>query len=147
MTSPFDADNFINTQYTEPSATKVMPCPVGEYNAQITELKTRVIEKSGQVILTLDWAIDDAKAQEATGRQKLTVRQDLFLDIENGALQFGEGKNVGLGRVRAAVGQNTGDSWAPSMLKGRTAKVKVTHRPNKDTGDIYDQISAVSALK
>lgn len=147
--SVFDADNFMNTQYSEANATKIIPCPAGEYNAVIADIKSRVIEKTGQVILSLSWEIDDAKAREITGRPKLTVRQDIFLDLnEQGGLIFGEGKNVGLGRVRAAVNQNAaGQPWSPGMLKGKAARVKVTHRPDKDTGDIYDQIGAVSALK
>lgn len=143
----FDPDAFMNTQFQEPNATRIIPCPAGEYNAMISDLKTRTLP-NGNVTMDVVWEIDDVGVREKTGRPKVTVRQTCWLDFDaNGGLAFGEGKNVGLGRLRAAVGQNTaGQPWSPGMLKGRTARVKVTHRADKDSGDIYDQISTVSAL-
>jgi hypothetical protein len=147
MSTPFDPELFMNTNFAEANATKVIPCPAGEYNGIIEDVKTRVLD-SGQVLMDVVWNIDDVKAKEKSGRDKLTVRQSVWLDFENGNLAFGEGKNVGLGRLRAALNQNAaGKPWSPAMLKGQVAKVKVTHRPDKTTGDLYDQVSAVSALR
>lgn len=144
--SPFDADNFMNTQTTESNATKVIPVPPGEYNAQVKDLKLR--DAKDQKVLDVIWEIDSQPAREATGRKEVQVRQSLFLDFtESGSLSFAEGKNVGLGRVRAALNQNQkGQPWSPANLKGGVAKINVTHRIDKDTGDIYDQVSKVSPL-
>ncbi len=144
--SPFDADNFMNTQSTESNATKVIPVPPGEYNALVKDLKLRDAKDSK--VLDVIWEIDSEAARTATGRKEVQVRQSLFLDFEaSGGLSFAEGKNVGLGRLRSALNQNNkGQPWAPANLKGGVAKINVTHRIDKDTGDIYDQVSKVSPL-
>lgn len=48
-------------------------------------------------------------------------RLSFFLDIDDtGQLATGEGENVHLGRLRAAVGQNVaGQAWSPNMLAGQ----------------------------
>jgi len=145
--TPFDSDAFMNSSVNEANATKLIPCPPGDYPALIKEVKTRVLDK-GSIILDVAWDVDDAKAKEKTGRQALTVYQSVFLEFDdNGGLAFGEGKNVSLGRLRAAVKQNSsGQPWSPMMLKGAVAKVKVTHRVDKNTGDVRDQVSAVAAI-
>ena len=62
-----------------------------------------------------------------------TVRQTIWLDLtESGSLDFGKGRNVGLGRLRDALGQNeTGKPWQPGMMVGGVAKIKVTHSIDK----------------
>jgi len=143
----FDPNAFMNTEFKESNATRVIPCPVGDYAAMISKVDSRTLP-NGSVVMDVTWSIDDARAKETTGRPTITCRQTVWLDFDtNGGLAFGEGKNVGLGRLRAALGQNTaGQPWSPSMLSGKTARVKVTHRADKDSGDIYDQVSAVAAL-
>lgn len=145
--SAFDADLFMNTQFNESNATRMAPCPEGTYPAMISDTKIRVLD-SGKVIMDVVWAVDDAGVKEKTGRDNPTVRQTVWIDLDpNGGLAFGDGKNVGLGRLREAVAQNTkGQAWSPAMLKGRPARIKVTHRLDKDSGDVYDQVSAVSKL-
>ncbi len=144
--SPFDADNFMNTQTTDSNATRTLPVPVGEYTAQVTDLKVR--DAKDNKVLDVVWAIDSEAARQATGRKEVTVRQSLFLDFEpSGGLSFAEGKNVGLGRLRSALNQNNkGQPWAPANLKGGVAKINVTHRIDAGTGDVYDQVSKVSPL-
>jgi len=74
------------------------------------------------------------------------VRQSLMLDVRaDGALEFGKGKNVGLGRVREALGQNsTGRPWSFPMLGGQLAKVKVKHRLDTATGRTYVEVTDVA---
>lgn len=142
----FDPALFMQTSFTEENATKLVPCPAGEYNAQIKDVKTRLLD-NGSVVMDVTWTIDDQAVREATGRKEVTSRQSVWLDFDNGNLAFGEGKNVGLGRLRKALNQNTaGQPWSPSMLIGGVARVKITHTPDKKTGDIYDNVVAVSAL-
>lgn len=146
MASPFDADNFMNTQSTESNATKVIPVPPGEYNAIIKDLKLR--DAKDNKVMDVIWEIDSQAARDATGRKEVQVRQSLFLDFnEGGGLSFAEGKNVALGRLRQALNQNNkGQPWSPAMLKGGVAKINVTHRMDKDTGDVFDQVSKVAPL-
>lgn len=78
-----------------------------------------------------------------------SVRQTLWLDTtESGGLDFGKGKNVGLGRLREALGQNApGKPWAPGMLVGGVAKVKVSHSIDKrDNVTINADVKAVLPL-
>src|SRR5271163_4798164 len=107
----FDADSFLNSVVTGSNSTKVVPCPIGEYPAVIEKIAARQWQsqdgtKTG-VALDVTWSIEDDEAKAATGRDVVTSRQGLMLDLTpDGAVDMGEGKNVGLGRLRAAVGLN-----------------------------------------
>lgn len=147
----FNPDQFLDMQITEANDTKLTPVPVGEYGAIIEDVKCRQWQskqdpsKSG---LTLDitWSIDDPAVKELLGRDKVTVRQGVMLDLtESGGLDMGKGRNVGLGRLREAVGLNTpGQPFSFSMLVGRVAKVSVSHRI--DGENIYAEVKGVTKL-
>ena len=57
----------------------------------------------------------------------------MILDIGgDGGLDFGPNKNVNLGKVRDAVGQNAAGAWGPVQLRGAgPVMVKVTHNTFK----------------
>ena len=58
---------------------------------------------------------------------------------------MGKGQNVGLGRLREAVGLNSpGQPFAFSMLTGRVAKVVVKHRIHEDK--IFAEVKAVAKM-
>jgi hypothetical protein len=102
-----------------------------------------------RVIMSVNWEIkDDAlKAQlDRTPR----VRQDVWLDQDsNGDLDYAKGKNVGLGRLREALGQNSpGAAWSPAMLKGAgPAMISVTERPDNNNRDvIYNDVKSVGTV-
>ena len=147
----FNPDQFLDMQVTEANDTKTIPVPVGEYVAVAEEVKCRQWQskqdpsKSG---LTLDitWSVDDAAVKELLGRDKVTVRQGIMLDLtDSGGLDMGKGRNVGLGRLREAVGLNTpGQPFSFSMLVGRVAKVSVSHRI--DGENIYAEVKGVTKL-
>jgi len=147
--SMFDPNQFLDMQTTESNDTKVVPVPVGEYLAMVSEVKARSWTsksdptKSG-IALDLQWEIEDANVKSLLGRDKVTVKQGIMLDMtESGGLDMGKGKNVGLGRVREATGLNTpGAPFAASMLTGRMAKVTVKHRVDGDT--IYAEVGGVA---
>ena len=146
----FDPDVFLSTQVNAQLDTRLVPCPEGSYLAMIESFKPRITtnKETGQEYLIMDiqWLIDDQKAKEGAGRDKVMVRQSIFIDrTPQGTLDISKGKNVQLGRLREAVGQNiAGQPWAPSMLTGQVARVKVTHQIDKDTGDRYDRVVAVT---
>ena len=84
---------------------------------------------------------------EAISREKATVRQSLIVDLNAAGtgLDFGKGKNIQLGRLREAVGQNQdGQPWSPARLKGAAANVKIKHRV--DGEDTYDEVDVVTPL-
>ena len=147
----FNPEQFLDMQVTESNDTKTIPVPVGEYTAVAEEVKCRQWQskqdpsKSG---LTLDitWSVDDAAVKELLGRDKVTVRQGIMLDItDSGGLDMGKGRNVGLGRLREATGLNVpGQPFAFPMLEGQVAKIKVTHRLHE--GNTYDEVKQVARL-
>jgi len=150
----FDPNQFLDMQVNESNSTVSIPVPAGEYTAFVEKVDARPWvskqdpSKSG-VALDLLWSIDDASVKEFLGRDKVTVKQGIMLDITpEGGLDMGKGKNVGLGRVREAVDLNrAGVPFAFSMLTGRAAKVVVSHRPDKDKPDmIYAEVQAVAKL-
>jgi hypothetical protein len=146
--SSFNPDTFLNTEATESNATSYTPVPEGEFTASIKAIKPRVLN-DGRAVLDITWIVDDEQARNDTGMAEPSVRQTLWLDVtESGGLDFGKGKNVGLGRLRDAVGQNaSGKPWAPGMLVGQVAKVKVAHSLDKRDGvTINADVKAVAKL-
>lgn len=143
----FDPEMFLNVTTNEANATTLEPIPEGEYIATIKEVKPR--QSGDYVLLDVVWTIDDAALAEQLGRKSVTVRQSIFLDItETGGLATGKGKNVGLGRLREAVGQNRpGQPWSPGMLAGAgPCRITVKHRTNDDGSQIYEDVRQVAAL-
>ena len=105
----FDPNAFLDMQLTDANDTKSIPVPVGEFVAVAEKVECRAWQgkadpsKSG---LTLDitWNIDDASVKEALGREKVTVRQGIMLDITDaGGLDMGKGRNIGLGKLREGL--------------------------------------------
>lgn len=147
----FNPDTFLETSVTEANDTKLIPVPVGEYNAVITDVKARQWQgkadpsKSG-VALDLQWEIDDVNVKALLDRDKVTVKQGVMLDMsDSGGLDMGKGKNVSLGKLREAVGLNEpGRAFAFSQLLGQMAKVKVDHRI--DGENIYAEVKQVARI-
>lgn len=154
----FDPNEFLNTTVTEAFDTKATPVPVGEYNAAIDKVESRAWvkkddpSKSG-ITLEVFWSLDDAGVKEALGRDKVTVKQGIMLDLtDEGKVDVAKGRNIGLGRLREALDLNVpGQPFAFSMLPGRVAKVSVSHRlgdvkPGETEAPIYPEIKAVTRL-
>jgi hypothetical protein len=149
--STFDPNAFANAQFTDANATTFAPIPEGEFVASVDKQAIRTTEK-GNVILDVTWKIDDPQVAEETGIASPSVRQSIFLDITpSGGLDFGKGKNVGLGRLREALNQNNaGQPWSFGNLVGAVAKIRVTQRIVRDdaTGveNIYNDVRGVTKL-
>lgn len=147
--SMFDADSFLHAQVTDANDTKRTPVPVGEYLGVVSDVKIRPWQSktdSTKAGLALDvtWELDDANLKASLGRDKITLRQGIMLDLtEQGGLDMGKGKNINLGRLRTACQLNQpGQPFAFSMLPGRLAKVSVSHRVDGD--DVYDEVKSVA---
>lgn len=144
----FDPATFLNQTVEGTNDTVSLPTPAGEYLAVADKVDVKPwAAKDGSssgLKLELVWDIDDASVKELLGRPKVTSRQNIMLDLtDTGQLDMGKGKNVGLGRLREAVGlNNPGEPFAFAMIQGRMAKVKVSHREYE--GNIFDEIKAVA---
>lgn len=150
--STFDPASLLETTTEAANDTKIIPVPEGEYLAVIDKIAINTWQSkdgsSSGLRLDVEYMVDDEAAKAATGRDKLSVRQGIMLDLtEDGrGLDMGKGKNVGLGRLREAAGLNTpGQPFAPQMLPGRLVKIKVTQRPSdKDPEVIYNDVRGVA---
>lgn len=147
----FDPNQFLDMQVTDSNDTKVVPVPVGEYVAVAEDVKVRSWSKRDDpsvagLALDIVWVIDDQQVKEFLGRDKVTVKQGVMLDLkDDGGLDMGKGKNVGLGRLREAVDLNKpGVPFAFSFITGRAAKISVKHRV--DGEDIYAEVKGVAKL-
>ena len=153
-------EQFLGTTTNDSNSTKVILIPENPegYTAQIAtdgiglaNFKFKKGERAGQpgYRMTVKWEIDDPnrEIEQKIGRRPI-VTQSIMLDITSeGALDMGEGKNVQLGRLREAVGQNaSGKPWAPAMLIGQMARINVKHRINDETGDLVMDVDKVVAL-
>lgn len=145
----FDPNQFLDMQITESNDTVIIPVPEGEYIAVVEKVEVRPWQSrddSSKAGLALDiiWNIDDAAVKALLGREKILAKQGIMLDLQDsGGLDMGKGRNVGLGRLREAIGMNTpGQPFAFSMIPGNIARVKVKHRVVDDK--IYAEVREVA---
>ena len=147
----FDPNQFLDMQVEGSNDTKTIPVPAGEFTAIAEKVECRAWQskkdpsKSG-LTLEVHWNIDDNSVKELIGRDKVTVRQGVMLDLtDSGSLDMGKGRNIGLGRLREALDLNqAGSPFAFSMIPGRMAKVKVEHRVVDDA--IYAEVKSAVKL-
>lgn len=144
--SVFDADAFLNTEITGEMDTKVVPIPEGAWSSQVMKVAFReVTQKDGvkRAIMDVTWEVLDEEVKKSTKLEKPMARQSVFLDLnEQGGLDMGKGRNIQLGKLREAVGQNrSGKAWSPAMLTGQVAVVSIKQRIEGD--DIYSDIKKV----
>lgn len=149
----FNPEAFLQATFNEANDTQLIPCPVGEFQASIDEIKVRTGtigkgEKTGEEWAGIDvyWTINDQAAQTLAGREKLRVKQGVFIDLTpNGTIDMSKGKNISLGKLREAVDLNkAGQAFGFNMLTGRHAVVKVAHRADaNDATRLYDEVVAV----
>lgn len=146
--STFDPATFLNQTIDSANDTKVIPVPASEYLAIATKVDIKPwAKKDGSesgLKLEIIWEVQDENVKALIGREP-TVKQDQMLDLTaEGGLETGSGKNVGLGRIREALGLNTpGEPFAFSMIQGRMAKIMVSHRINGE--DVYAEVKKIAS--
>lgn len=149
--STFDPSILESQTFTESNSTFTIPVPIGEYQMIIDSYKLRTWSskdgsKSG-VALDIQWSVEDPNVKALLERDKVTVKQGIMLDMTDaGGLDFGKGKNVSLGRLREALNINSpGQPFSFTMLPGRMAKGKVSHRPDdRNPGQVFAEVEAVA---
>lgn len=158
--SVFDPAQLLQMSVTGSMDTRLPAVDPGEYTALVKDVKARSGtysrgERQGQRFVAVDitWAIDDQSVKEKTGLDSPQVRQSVMIDLTpGGGFDLGKGKNVGLGKLRAALGMNDASQpFSFEMLKGRIAKVKVTNRiddrPDSSTrGETFADVAHVAAM-
>jgi hypothetical protein len=139
----FDPDLFMNQTIDAPLETEFKMVPAGEYPAMIGDFDSGAFEvidfeykkgaragQPGQMTkFTIPFVINDDAVKAEMGRDQVVVTSQLILDIDdNGGIDFGPNKNVPLGRIRDAVGQNGSGAWTISNLRGAgPVMVKIDH--------------------
>ena len=147
----FDSQSFLNTETTGAMSTEYPVIDEGDYTVQIDKLDAKqvVSSKNGETYHFLDitYIVDDEAARAKTGMAQPRARQSIILDLtDDGRLDKTEGKNVALGRVRDAVGQNDPSRpWSFQMLIGQTCRGSIKHRV-ADDGRIFAEVKAVTKL-
>lgn len=140
----FDPATFMNQTVDQPIADDYVLCPEGEYQAIVDDFDETVFRTNEFVyskgpnaglpgeMTTFEcpWVIQDDRVKLALGRDKVVVTEPIILDFDsNGALDHGPNKNVKLGQLRTAVGQNSAGAWSISNLKNAgPSMVRVVHR-------------------
>lgn len=154
--SGFDADTFLDGAVSGEMQTKIDPIPVGDqYKGTIDNIEARKLDPTpkspnGSLVIEVTWLIDAPDVAAALNRQKLTSRQSIFVDVTStGALDLSKNKNVSLGRLREALGQNKpGEKWSPRNLVGAgPCLLSIQHRPDKnDSSIMYDFVAKAAKL-
>lgn len=147
----FSPDDFLNTQFEGANDTKSTPVPAGEYLAVVKEVKARQWQSkkdptNSGIALDVVWDIDDAAVRELLGRDTVTVKQGIMLDLtDSGGLDMGKGRNIGLGRLREATHLNDpSQPFSFQQLAGQVARVAVSHRIDGD--NIYAEVKSVAPV-
>ena len=152
----FNSETFLNSESTEALETRRICIPIDQQDTWpgvITEVKFRQAQgkknpNETYYFMDISWELRvGPQILEAIARDKATVKQSLILDVNAAGtgLDFGKGKNIQLGRIREAVGQNkAGEPWAPNRLVGGVANVKIKHRV--DGEDTYDEVDVITPL-
>jgi hypothetical protein len=146
----FDAQSFLDASVTSSNDTRVTPVPMGEYMGIIESVTPRQWQskdgtKTG-IALDVLWSVEDSGVKELLGRETVTVKQGIMLDLSlSGGIDMSPGKNITLGRLREAVNKNQpGDAFSFAMLAGLAAKISITHRlVNEDT---YAEVKGTARL-
>lgn len=149
----FDPQAFLDSSITESNDTKIVPVPVGDYTAIVDKIVPRTwTSKDGTqsgVALDILWIIEDQDVKTFLGRDTVTCKQGLMLDLTpTGQLDMSKGRNVGLGRLREAVNLNKpNEAFSFAMLPGQMAKVSVTHRQNpQDPEEVFAEVRKVHPI-
>jgi hypothetical protein len=156
---PFNAEKFLNHSVDAPMSTVTVPCPEGEYKAFIDDGEKAITFREGGTSANgtelspqcvVMFAIMNQAPNDALKRDKVLVPMNCWLDLTDDGehLDLSEGKNVGLGRLRKALDQNSG-AWNPMMMKGKgPVMIKVSQRSDKnDPTQKYAEVNRVSKIE
>ena len=132
-----------------PLSTVFESCPEGEYTMKIDDgdvekwFRTVKTDRGEVPLLEIPCVVLDDNVKASLGRDKVTARMTIWLDLDgSGHMDSGKGKNVALGQLREAVGQNSEAGWTFSRLPGagpflgRVAQRSNPQRPEQKFADV-----------
>lgn len=143
--SVFDPEKFTEAA-PGPGSTVVEPIAAKEYTAIIDDA---VIRAAGDgAVLDVTFLLQDEAEKARLGRQSLSVRSGIFLDLTpNGGIDWAKGKNTKLHKLREVLGQNKA-GWKYTDLKGAgPLKVQVSLRPDKNSDAVYNDVKSFGKMK
>ena len=119
---------------------------LGAHNGTHMDAPLHFIKDATGIALDVLWLVEDSAVKEYLGRDTVVCKQGIMLDLTaEGGLDMSKGKNVGLGRLREAVGKNnSGEAFSFAMLPGSAAKISVAHRVAND--DTFAEVKQVAML-
>ncbi|CAM5998781.1 unnamed protein product [Sphagnum balticum] len=153
--SIFNPESFLDASTTE-ALTKRPPLPAGStFIATVGEPKSRTWQgkqdptKSGIAVdlpLEIDMTAYPEMRELIGGATKVTLKGSIMLDLnEQGAIDWGAGKNSALRRYREALGLNqAGVPFSIRQMQGRQLMVKIKHREYE--GELFDDIDTVARI-
>jgi hypothetical protein len=143
----FDADAFMNATVDDPMATSLAGVPEGEYTAMVGDFDSTAFKtvtttnrqtgaQIDRAVLEVPFLIMDEALKQKLGRETITHRETYWLDMnDQGRLDTGMDKNVRLGQLRQAIGQNNPNTpWSPGMLKNM-GPLKIVIKTTSDKRD------------
>jgi hypothetical protein len=138
--APFDPDAFLSQTVDGPLETEYKLVPVGEYRAMIDDFTSESVEQidfnrrdgtpGAMTKFNCPFVLDAPQVALDLNRTKIVVMKQMILDIDDaGRIATGPNRNVELGRVRKAVGQEAVQGWTlPQLRNAGPCMVKVEHR-------------------
>lgn len=154
--STFDPATFENAVIDQANEVEWRPTPAGEYECLVESVRVKGIKTKdrGEVpVLEVLYNVMEPSAQlrKDTGKtgngDKVLIRHDIWLDIENGTLAFGLNQNVALGRLRAALGLNKpGKPFTFKAMEGQ-GPVRVFLDMEERNDKKYNKVLKVEALR
>ena len=116
-----------------------------DYRGVIEKIALR--QQGAHTILEVTWKLLDEDLQQRVQMAKITARQSVSLDLEDGVLAFGKNKNVLLTQLRDALGQNIdGQPWSFSHLEGAGPALIHVKERIADDGHKFNEVARVSSL-
>ena len=155
MSDVFDPEVFMNQTIDSPMSIDWELPPEGYFQAMVDDFDTSEkffrrgsSDKGPWVIFNCPFSILDPAVLAKLGRDKVVVRGGWFLEFDGAALSTDKSKNVMIGRLRNALGQNSG-TWSLPMLKGAgPVMVQVKHRADKnDPEKKYAEVVNVAPVR
>ena len=145
----FNPEQFLQTEQSEKLESKYTPIPEEDYRAIIDEVDSQLVGKEkDRPVLYVTYSILDEDLKEKLNLQKVTVRQTIWLDVnESGALVVGTNSNVKLGKLLEALDLN-GKPWSPKAIVGG-GPVLIHVGQRKDENDpevVYNDVKRVAKI-
>jgi len=150
-----DINALVNTPVNDKLDTEFAVTPAGEYivmisdRGPITDWFRTVRMGDGREVpqCNILMIVTDPAVAQSLGRQQATTRLTLWLDTEaDGRLSTGKGKNVNLGQLREALGQNNDAAWTFDKLIGAGPIKVMTEVQESKQGAKFSNVTRVGKI-